>query len=161
MAVIKFHVVIDINQHKERGKAPLGALNMDYSFEQLYRTEESEIEKYTSMDSVIRLQRAIETAKKEIAIMESKLYNQVQLLQTMQTTRQILITRRAERWGKGKVEITVRVNEIKTLDSGYSYTDHIYKTYQKFNGNQKKDAIAYAQELKKKYNCEIVKENWK
>ena len=33
--------------------------------------------------------------------------------------------------------------------------------HHEFNGNEKKKALEYAEELKKQYNLKIIKENWK
>ena len=54
------------------------------------------------------------------------------------------------------------INEYKTIDGErLNKNEMVYSTHKKFKGNEKKQAIAYANELKDKYHHTIVYDNWK
>jgi hypothetical protein len=131
----------------------------DYSLNRLYNTSEKEISEIIDIKDILKIESYCKEAEEAIKAIRQKLFEQTQRLQEIKIEKYILIRRRAD-WYNKRIEITVFV-ETKKILADYESTDMIYNTHQKFNGNQKKQALQYAEELKKQYNLKIVKENWK
>ena len=111
-------------------------------------------------ESLLKVNKDIESAKREIAELEKLIYNQIQQAVKVVKYREIIIRRHQQY--RGNIEITVYINEYKTIDGErLNKNDMVYSTHKKFKGNEKKQAIAYANELKDKYHHPIVYDNWR
>ncbi len=130
---------------------------MNYCFTQLHYTRDGEIETYTSMDSINRLEKACKEAIDAIASIRAKLYKQTQKISVMDIKKTVCIERYKER---PRVIIDVYVKEERIL-SDFTYSGRVFNTTKQFKGNEKKQALAYADELSRNYNIyTITKENW-
>lgn len=111
-------------------------------------------------ESLLKVNKDIESAKREISELEKLIYNQIQQAVKVVKYREIIVRR--HRQYRGNIEITVYINEYQTIDGErLKKNDMVYSTHKKFKGNEKKQAIAYANELKEKYHHPIVYDNWK
>lgn len=133
-------------------------MNIHYSLRRLYDTTERNISEIMSIEDIMGLEKNCKEAEAAIKEIRENLFAQVQKLQNIKVEKYIKV-RRYDRY-KGLVEITVFVEESKELE-GHKRAYMEYGTHKKFNGSQKKKALEYANELQKKYNYKIIKENWK
>lgn len=111
-------------------------------------------------ESLLKVNKDIESAKREIAELEKLIYNQIQQVVKVVKYREIII-RRYKPY-QGNIELTVFINEYMSIDGDrLPKNEMVYSTHKKFKGTEKKLAIAYANELKDKYHHPIVYDNWK
>ena len=98
-------------------------------------------------ESLLKVNKDIERAKQELAELEKLLYNQIQNAVKVVKYKEIIVRRHKQY--KGNIEITVYVNEYQTIDGErLDKNNMVYSTHKKFKGNEKKQAVAYANELK-------------
>ena len=118
------------------------------------------ITKNCDLKSLMKIQSDIEKAREELKQLEMDIYNRVQRIQNIVHYKEIACNRRKHY--KGGIEITVYINEYMTQDGvRLEKTNTVYGTHKSFNGSQKKQAIAYANELKAIHHHPIVFINWK
>lgn len=111
-------------------------------------------------ESLLKVNKDIERAKQELAELEKLLYNQIQNAVKVVKYKEIIVRRHKQY--KGNIEITVYVNEYMTIDGErLDKNNMVYSTHKKFKGNEKKQALQYAEELKNQYHLKIVYDNWK
>ena len=111
-------------------------------------------------ESLLKVNKDIEKAKAELTELEKLLYNQIQQAVKVVKYKEIIIRRHKQY--KGNIEITVYVNEYQTIDGKrLDKNDMVYATHKKFKGNEKKQAIEYANELKSKHHLTVIYDNWK
>ena len=112
------------------------------------------------LSSLVSIQRDIDKAKAELKALEIAIFERVQQIQSIVHYKEIVCARSKNY--KGKVEIKVHINEYMVQDGvRLTKNNFIYGTHKEFNGNEKKVAIAYANELKEKYHHPIVFTNWR
>jgi hypothetical protein len=122
--------------------------NMDYYINQ--STDEKDL---------MRTYEKITEARKELDEMERRIYLRINEIQNIQKYKEIVV-RRNKNWS-GKVDIFVGVFEYKSLDGERVGNSYSIGKHEKFNGNEKKKAIEFANELKATYRIPVVFENWK
>lgn len=111
-------------------------------------------------ESLLKVNKDIERAKQELAELEKLLYNQIQNAVKVVKYKEI-IARRYKPY-QGNIELTVFINEYMTIDGErLPKNEMVYSTHKKFKGNEKKQALQYAEELKNKHHLKIVYDNWK
>ena len=89
--------------------------------------------------SLIKVSADIERAKKELAELETLIYNQIQNAVRVVKYKEIIVRRHKQY--KGNIEITVYLNEYSTLDGErLNKSEMVYSTLKKFRGNEKKKA---------------------
>lgn len=130
-----------------------------YFYTKLDRESDEDISHYMDIKSVESLEEACKEAIEDIQNIRKLLYEQVQKIHNISITKTVQVDRR--KTYKNSIEIAVYINELKEIE-GHSYNYRIYDTHKKFKGNEKKQALAYAEELKKQHNInQIIKNNWK
>jgi hypothetical protein len=118
------------------------------------------IAKNCDFNSLMSIQKDIENARKELAQLEMDIFNRVQQIQNIVHYKEIVCIR--SKSYKGNIELKVYINEYMAQDGiRLEKTNSVYGTHKQFRGNEKKQAIAYANELKSKHHHPIVFENWK
>ncbi len=95
-------------------------------------------------------------AIKEIEKVRMELADQVKRLQEIKVDSKIIVERYKEY--RGNVVVIVKLEITRTLDRT-KRTESIDRKV--FGGTQKKQALLYADELRKKHGFGIVKINWK
>lgn len=111
-------------------------------------------------ESLLKVNKDIELAKQELAELEKLLYNQIQNAVKVVKYKEIIVRRHKQY--KGNIEITVYVNEYMTIDcERLDKNNMVYSTHKKFKGNEKKQALQYAEELKNQHHLKIIYDNWK
>ena len=111
-------------------------------------------------ESLLKVSKDINKAKEELAELEKLLYTQIQ--NAVKVVKYKDIIARREKKYKGNIELTVFVREYSMVDGvRLNKNNMIYGTHKSFKGNEKKQAIKYADELKDKYHLNIIYDNWK
>ena len=110
--------------------------------------------------SLLKINDDIEKAKQEILRLEQMIYNQIQHAVQVVRYREIVV-RRYKPY-QGNIELTVFINEYMSIyGERLPKNETVYATHKKFKGNEKKKAIAYANELRTTYHHPIVYDNWR
>lgn len=112
------------------------------------------------MKSLLSIQTDIEKARLELKELEALIFSRVQEIQSIVHYKEIVCNR--SKSYKGNIELKVYVNEYMVHDGvRLPKNNFIYGTHKEFKGNEKKAAIAYANELKAKHHHPIVFNNWR
>lgn len=110
--------------------------------------------------ALLKISADIEKARQELKDLEMMIFEQVGKCSQVVEYKEIIVNRRKSY--KGGIEITVYVNKYKLLNGERLKKDEsIYGTHKRFNGSEKKQAVAYANELKNQYHVNIIYENWR
>lgn len=125
---------------------------MNYVFRTLTNIDDYINDSYDIKD-IVKLEDYCKEAEEVIKNIRLKLFERVKKLQSIVTSKRIIL----KRYVYKKVDLCVYIEEKVSID-GKTRVFTMEKKY--FNGNEKKKAIEYSEMLKKQYNLRIVKENW-
>jgi hypothetical protein len=118
------------------------------------------ITKNCDLNSLMNIQKDIENARKELAQLEMDIFNRVQQIQSIVHYKEIVCRR--DKSYKGNIELKVYVNEYMVQDGvRLEKNNSVYGTHKQFKGNEKKQAIEYANQLKDIHHHKIIFQNWK
>jgi len=111
-------------------------------------------------NELFKIQADILKAREELKELEAEIAKQYNKTQQIVKYKEIIVSRHKPY--RGNIEIIVHVNEFKMLDGvRLDKNEMIYKTHKKFQGNERKHAFEYANQLRKEYPVNIIKRGFK
>ena len=128
----------------------------DYSLRNLHSLDPKTIKETLTLENLMKYEKYCKEALQEIATIRQEIADQIPKLQEVQTKKYISVERRKEY--DGKVKVYVKLATEHKLDA---YVSNDYSNYKTFSGNEKKQALEYAETLRKKYGYGVIKKNWK
>lgn len=127
-----------------------------YAFRNLHNLDPQTIKQTLNINNLMSYEEYCKEAEAEIIKVRQEIAEQIPRLQNIKTKNYIEVER-VKGYDK-KVCIYVRLMTETRLDDYVRYNNTDSKT---FGGNEKKQALEYAEVLRKKYGYGITKINWK
>ena len=129
-----------------------------YSLRRLFDIDNDYIKTMLDIKDIIGVEKYCIEAEACIKEIRDLLAEQVKRMQEIEEEKYIIVDRRKSYYNN--IEVTVRVQLSRKLGD-YKRTSDVDNTYKLFTGKEKKQALEYAEELRKKYSLRIIKNNWK
>ena len=134
----------------------MGFYGREYCLRHLYNLDPDYLKTVLDLKTLMSYEKDCQDAEKAIKEIRQEIADQVQQLQKVET-KQFILVERVKPY-QSNVQIIVKLHiEHKLGDTVRSD----YKDYKKFTGLEKKQALAYAKELRQQYKLGIVRKNWR